>query len=137
MYVNTIADLFESADMNQSDKAIPTNNLNTVRLPNGNVGILSYDWARIGEIEPTGDVIVYEGHRGHTHTTDCHLTRLQNHFDDSRIVRLSSNPVDGSVPETIEFAGSYVGGYDSMSPVDEKAQENVRSTMKRRLSHKK
>jgi len=136
MYVDTIRSLLESADSNRTGLTIPSCTLNTVRLPNGNVGILSYDSARVGEITQNGDVYVYEGHRGMSRTTDGHLRRITDHFDDARLVSRPANPMDGPVPETIKYAGNYIGGYDEMSGVESLANEDVRTTMRRRLKHR-
>lgn len=137
MYVNTTANLLEAFDNHTPNRTIPSQSINTVRLGNGNTALLSYDWARIAEVTPAGDILVYEGHYGTSKTTDNHIDRVKDHFDDARLTTLKSNPVDGTVPESIEYAGNYVGDFESLSPVEQNAQESVRTTMKRRLKHRR
>ena len=135
MYVPTTAKLLEAFENNQPGRTISSCTINTVRLGNGNTALLSYDWARIAEVTASGDVVVYEGHYGTTKATDNHINRVKNYFDDYET--LSGSPVDGEVPETIQYAGNYVSGFDSLSPIESTTRENVRSTLRRRLKNRR
>jgi hypothetical protein len=135
MYVPTTANLLEAFENNQSGRTIPSCTVNTVRLGNGNIALLSYDWARIAEITSSGDVMVYEGHYGTSKTTDNHINRVKDYFDNYET--LSANPVDGNVPKTFEYTGNYISGFDTLSPIESTARENVRSTMRRRLKNRR
>jgi hypothetical protein len=132
MYVQNTSQLLEAFENNQPNRTISSHTINTVTLPNGNIALLSYDWARIAEITNNGDVLVFEGHYDTTATTDNHINRVKDYFGD-KVVTMSSKPVDGPVPETIEYAGNYVGGFDNLSPIEQNAHESVRTQMKRRL----
>jgi len=135
MYVPTTAKLLEAFENNQSNRTIPSATINTVKLGNGNTALLSYDWARIAEVTPSGDILVYEGHYGTSKTTDNHINRVKGYFDNYET--LSANPVDGNVPDTIQYAGNYVSSFESLSPVESMANENVRSKMRRRLKNRR
>jgi len=135
MYVPTTAKLLEAFENNRVGRTIPSSTINTVKLANGNTALLSYDWARIAEVTPAGNILVYEGHYGTSDTTDNHINRVKNYFDDYET--LSANPVDGDVPDTIQYAGNYVSGFESLSPIESAANESVRSKMRRRLKNRR
>jgi len=112
MYVPTTANLLEAFENSQPGLTIPSCTVNTVRLGNGNIALLSYDWARIAEITSSGDVLVYEGHYNTSKTTDNHINRVKNYFDNYET--LSASPVDGDVPKIVEYTGNYVSGFESI-----------------------
>lgn len=134
--VDLIDDVLNHFTNGDAGVTVRHNSLNTARLPNGNTALLSYDSARIAELTGDGDVIIYEGHYGLSQTTSGHLNRIAEYVNDDRIVRLSSSPIDGTIPPTFEYVDNYVGSFEDMSPVEQDAYEDVRSTMNRRLSHK-
>ncbi len=135
MYVQNTAKVLEAFEKNQANRTISSATINTVRLANGNTALLSYDWARIAEVTSSGDIVVYEGHYGTSKTTDNHINCVKDYFDDYET--LNANPVDGSVPETIQYAGNYVSGFKSLSPIENTTSETVRSEMRRRLKNRR
>jgi hypothetical protein len=138
MYVSNTAKLLESFANRESGKKLRTGSLNTVELPNGNVALLSYDWARIAEVTRFGDVVIYDGHRGVSRTTTRHINRVTEYFSDyDAVFNRKTAPIDNSIPETIQYVDQYVGDYyESPSAVESLATDNVRSTMRRRLSNR-
>jgi len=138
MYVSNTDKLLESFANKESGKKLRTGSLNTVELPNGNVALLSYDWARIAEITRFGNIVIYNGHRGVSRTTTRHINRVTEYFDGAdSVFQQKSAPIDNSIPETIQYVDSYVGDYyESPSAVESLATDNVRTTMRRRLSNR-
>jgi len=130
---DTNADVVRALLTNDAAARNKQNTLNTARAANGNTVLLSYDWARIAEVTPDGDVIVYDGHQETSTTTKNHIRTVTDVVESDRIERLSSRPVDGQVPECFEYVGNYIGGFENLSPVEAQAFESVRSTMRRRL----
>jgi len=138
MYVSNTDKLLESFANREIGAKLRTGTLNTVGLPNGNVALLSYDWARIAEITRFDDVVIYDGHRGVSRTTTRHINRVTEHFDDyDAVFTQNSAPIDNSIPETIQYVDEYVGDYyETPSSVESLATNHVRTTMRRRLSNR-
>jgi len=131
---DTNADVVRALLANDAAARNKQNTLNTARAANGNTVLLSYDWARVAEVTPEGDVIVYEGHEGrHSTTTDDHVNLVRDVVEEDRLDPVSLAPQDGTIPPTFKYAGNYVGGFENMSPVEQNAFEEVRTTMRRRL----
>lgn len=109
--------------------------LKTEELPNGNVGLVGYNWLLLAEIEPaTGTVTVYDGHAGNvSKTTTRHINEItadvKNH-ETREYTRSTQTPILRNPPKSANYIGEYIGAFaNPKSPQDMRAMSDVTESL--------